>query len=110
MCVPLTRKRNESNIRNKEKTVWEDEKDFTLEVLVNLQNDRVYGERKKSDIFSSTDKMSKKVMVSVAISWYGVNKGFFGNKNGIKVNKENYCRHLRMELFPAIEKVFKRDD
>ena len=77
MCVPLTRKRNESNIRNKEKTVWEDEKDFTLEVLVNLQNDRVYGERNKSDIFSSTDKMFKKVMVSVAISWYGVNKGFF---------------------------------
>ena len=55
--------------------------------------------------------VAKKVMVSVAISWYGVNKGgFFGNNNGIKVIKENYCRHLRMELFPAIEKVFKRDD
>ena len=35
---------------------------------------------------------------------------FFVNNNGIKVNKENYCRHLRKELFPAIEKVVKRDD
>ena len=26
-----------------EKTVWQDEKDFTLNVPVNLQNDRVYG-------------------------------------------------------------------
>ena len=49
-------------------------------------------------------------MVSAAILWYGVTKPFFVNKNGIKVNKENYCRHLRKELFPAIEKVVKLDD
>ena len=28
----------------------------------------------------------------------------------MKVNKENYCRHLRKELLPAIGKVVKRDD
>ena len=54
--------------------------------------------------------MSSKVMVSAATSWYGVIEHFFVNNNGIKVNKENYCRHLRKELFPAIEKVSKRHD
>ena len=54
--------------------------------------------------------MSKKVMVSAATSWYGLTKPFFVNNNDIKVNKENYCRHLRKELCPAIEKVVKRDD
>ena len=98
-----------------EKTVWQDEKDFILEVPVNLQNDRVYGKEKKSDIpdknlHSSTNKISKKVMLSVAISWYGLTKPFFVNSNGIKVNAENYCGHLRKELFPTIEKVVKCDD
>ena len=37
------------------------------------------------------------------------NQTFFVNNNGIKVNEENYCRHLRKELFPAIEKVVKPD-
>ena len=46
---------------------------------VNLQNDRVYGKGKKPDIpdenlLSSTNKMSKKVMLSAAISWYGKTK------------------------------------
>ena len=96
-------------------TVWQDEKDFTLEIPVNLQDDRVYGKGKKSDIpnenlLSSTNKMSKNVMVSAAISWYGVTNLFFVNNNVIKVNKENYCRHLPKELFPAIEKVVKCDD
>ena len=55
--------------------------------------------KKKSDIpdknlFSST----KKVRISAAISCYGVTKLFFVNNNGIKVNKENYCRHLRYFL------------
>ena len=107
--------RFESNIHMIAKTVWQDEKDFTLEVPVNLQNDCVYGKGKKSDIpgeylFSLTNKMSKKVTVSAAISWYGVTKSLFVNNNFIKVNKENYCRHLRKELFPAIRKVVKRDD
>ena len=48
--------------------------------------------------------MYKNVMVSTAISsWYCVTKPFLVNNNGIKVN-------LRKELFPAIEKVVKRDN
>ena len=65
-----------------EKTVWPDEKDFTLDVPINLQNDRVYGKGKTSDVpdenlFASTKKMSRKVMVSAAIVWYGATKPFF---------------------------------
>ena len=109
------RERSESNIRMMGKTVLQDERYFTLEVPVNLQNDRLYDKGKKSNIpdehlLSSTNKMSKQVMLSAAISWYGVTKIFFVNNNGIKVNKESYYRHLRKELFPAIEKVIKRDD
>ena len=75
------RERFESNIRMIEKTVWQDEKDFTLEVSLNLQNDCVYGKGKKSDIpdenlLSSTNKISKTVRVSAAISLYGVTKPF----------------------------------
>ena len=53
-------------------TAWQDKKDFTLEVPVNLKNDRVHGKGKKSDnldenFLSSTNKISKKVMVSAAV-------------------------------------------
>ena len=37
----------ECNNRMIEKTVWQDEKYFTLDIPVNLQNDREYGKRKK---------------------------------------------------------------
>ena len=49
-------------------------------------------------------------MVSAAISWYGATKPFFVNENGIKVNKENYCKHLEKQLFPAIKKLVKVDE
>ena len=32
------------------------------------------------------------------------------NENGIKVNNENYCKHSKKQLFPAIKKLVKRDD
>ena len=35
---------------------------------------------------------------------------FFVKENGIKENKENYCKHLKKHLFPAIKKLVKRDD
>ena len=55
--------------------------------------------------------MSRKVTVSAAISWYGATKPFFFvNENGIKVNKDNYSKRLKKQLFPAIKKLFKRAD
>ena len=61
----LLGERFESNIHMIQKSVEQDEKNFTLEVPVSLQNDRVYGKGKKSDIpneslFSFTNKMCKK--------------------------------------------------
>ena len=54
-----------------EKTVSQDEKDFTLDIPFNLQNDRVYRKGKKShvpdqNLFASTNKMSRKFLVSLA--------------------------------------------
>lgn len=74
----------------------QNEKDFILEILVNLQNDRVSGKGIKTNIpdenlLSSKNEIFKKVMVSALISWYGLMKPFFISKTGIKVNKENYC-------------------
>ena len=60
-AIALT-ERFERNTGVIQKTVWQDEKDFTLDVLVNLQNNRVYRKGKKSDVpneklFASTNKM-----------------------------------------------------
>ena len=64
----------ERNTRMSEKRIWQDENDFTHGVPVNLQNDRVYGKGKKYDVpdenlFASTNKVSRKVMVPAGISW-----------------------------------------
>ena len=81
-CAIELAEKSERNTRMFENTVWQDEKDFTLDVPVNLKDDRVYGKEKKSDVpdknlFSSTNNMSRKVMVSAAFSWYGATKPFF---------------------------------
>ena len=71
----------ESNIHMIEKTVWQDENDLMRGVPVNLWNDRVYRKREKSDILDEnllckTNKISKKVMVSAPILWYGLTNLF----------------------------------
>ena len=35
---------------------------------------------------------------------------FFVNNRGMKVNAKNYLNHLKKELFPTIEEVYKRND
>ena len=40
----------ECNTRMTEKTAWQDEKGFTLDVPVNLQNEWVHGKGKKADV------------------------------------------------------------
>lgn len=108
-------KKFEKNPRMIEKTVWQDEKDFSLHVPVNTQNDRVYYQGKKSDVPDAnlnkeTKRMSKKVMVSAGLCYHGATKPFFVNDKGLKVNAINYHKHLQNELFPAIEKVTPRKD
>ena len=68
-----------------EKTVWQNEKDFTLDISDKLRNDQVYGKGKNPDapdenLFVSTNKMSRKLIVSAAISWYDATKQFFVNE------------------------------
>ena len=48
VCAIALVEKFERNTRMIEKTVCQDEKDFTLDVPVNLQNDRIYGKGKKS--------------------------------------------------------------
>ena len=59
-------------------------------------------------MFTFMNKMSRKVMVSAGISWYGTTKPVFANENAIEVNKVNFCKHLKRQ-FPAIEKLVKPD-
>ena len=115
-CAITLAQKFEDNTCMIEKTVWQDEKDFTLDVSVNLQNDWVYGKEKnlmfqmRTCLRSRIRLWTRKVMVSAAIYWYDATKPFFVNENGIKVTKENYCKHLEKQLFPAIKKLVKHDD
>ena len=49
-------------------------------------------------------------MVSAALTWYGVSKPIFVNRKGLKVNAARYHDHLKKELFPAIKKIYPRED
>ena len=52
--------------------VFTDEKDFTLEVAKNRQNDRVYGSKKRDisadRLYRETSRFSNKLMISAGIS------------------------------------------
>ena len=105
----------EQNPRMVERAVFQDESPFTLEVPVNSQNNRVYFKGDKSDVPEENlchqgNRQSKKVMVSAGLTWHGATRPFFVNDKGIKVNAVNYRRHLKNQLFPAIEKVYKWKD
>ena len=98
-----------------EKCVFQDEKDFTLEVPINHQNSRVYGKSQKIDIsderlFHTTNRQSAKVMVSACLTWHGATKPFFVNNKNLKVNAKRYKTHLEKHLLPSIEKKLKRSD
>lgn len=103
------------NPRMIERAVFQDECDFPLQVPLNNQNNRVYFKGTKIEVpeknlFHNTDRQSIKVMVSAAFSWYGVTKPIFVNRQGLKVNAKRYHQHLKTELFPAIRKVYPRND
>jgi len=64
------------------KVIFTDEKDFTLEVPTNCQNDRVYAKGRKSDIcpnrlYHHRNRFSKKLMVRAGVSWNGKTEIFF---------------------------------
>ena len=101
--------------RKIERAVFQDESNFPLQTPINRQNNRVYFKGKKKDVpvqnlFHEGNRQTKKVMVSAALTWFGVTKPFFVNRRGLKVDGPNYVKHLDKELFPAIKKIYPRDD
>lgn len=104
-----------NNPRMIERAVFQDESDFPLQIPLNSQNDRVYHKGKKQDVpdknlYHHTNRHSVKVMVSAAFTWHGVTRPIFVNKQGLKVNAKNYRDHLKNKLFPAINKVYPRQN
>ena len=102
--------RFDRNPRLVEKFAYQDEKDFTLKVPTNIQNNRVYFKGKKDQVpdenlFHQTNKQSIKVMVSACLTWNGATKPFFVNGSGVKVNAQTYKRHLQKELLPAVQRL-----
>lgn len=97
-----------------EKCVFQDEKDFTLDIPINHQNSRVYGSNRKSDIpaenlFHPQNRQSQKIMVSACVSWKGATKPFFVNDNGLKVNGKSYKKHLSKELLPNVQHLLQHE-
>jgi transposase len=98
-----------------ERLVFQDEKDFPLQVPVNTQNNRVYHRGLKKDIppahlFAESNRQSLKLMVSAGLTWHGVTKPFFVNEEGLKVNGPRYLAHLQQDLLPAIREVYPREN
>ena len=88
------------SIHSLPRLVFQNEKDFFLQVSTNRQNNRVYFSGPKKDVqserlYSEGNKFSKKIMVSAVITWKGVNQPFFIGENGIKVNGASYLKPLR---------------
>jgi transposase len=103
-----------------EKMVFTDEKDFSLEIARNRQNDRVYGKRKRDipvkRLYHQTSRFTKKVMVSAGVSWRGKTRIHFIDTAKTKVNSESYIRLLDRglltdcrRLYPANDYIFQQD-
>ena len=95
--------------------MFQDEKDFSLQVPTNRQNNRVYFNGPKKDVqpehlYSEGNKFSKKIMVSAMITWKGVSQPFFIGGKGIKVNGTSYMKHLRDVLIRPVEAMYPNKD
>ena len=104
-----------NNPRMIEPGVFQDESNFPLQIPTNRQNNRVYFRGKKADVpienlCHESNSQCIKVMVSAALTWHGVTKPFFVNAKGVKVDGPTYLQHLKKKLFPAIRKIYPRED
>ena len=64
------------------RAVFQVESDFLLQIATNSQNDRFYFKGQKKDVpdknlSHQTNRQSIKVMVSAALTWFGVTKPLF---------------------------------
>ena len=100
--------------RSVEKWVWQDKKDFTLDVPLNSQNSRVYEFENKDNIqdnrlFHHTNRQSRKVMISACAKWKGATKRLFLNDKDLKVNSKTYKKHLEKELLPETNGIMNNN-
>ena len=84
----LLRNYSDEDVKN---MCFQDEKDFTLQVPKNTQNNRIYIKGKKADVsakrlYHGRNKFSKKIMVSSVVCYEGVLQPFFMNPEKTKVN------------------------
>ena len=127
--IPVSRK--DTNVRSKRKVrcrklldrfskesikkiIFTDEKDFSLEIPINRQNDVVYGGSRKRNIsperlYHETSRFSKKIMVSAGVCFNGKTKIHFLNMKE-KVNTETYVALLKNFLIPDFEDLFPNKD
>ena len=97
------------------KIAFQDEKDFTIEVPSNRQNNRIYIRGKKAEVHQSrlyhqANRQSVKLMVSCCLSYKGVTKPFFLDPRRAKVTGVYYTKHLERDLLPECVKLYPDDD
>ena len=95
--------------------VWQDKKDWTIQVPINSQNNRCFIRGKKAEtnparLYHPRNKFSKKLMTSCVVSWNGVSMPFFVNPAKTKINARFYTDHLENELIPAINEMYPHGD
>ena len=95
--------------------MFQDERDFSLQVPTNCQNNQVYFNGPKKyvqlgHLYSKGNKFSKKALVSAVITWKGVSQPFLIGGNGIKLNGVSYLKHLRNDVIPAVEAMYLNKD
>ena len=94
--------------------IFTDEKDFTLEVARNRQNDRVYGKQKRdiapSRLYHETSRFTKKIMVSAGVSWKGKTRIHFIDTERTEVNSESYKNLLEIGLLPDCRRLYPNGD
>ena len=95
--------------------LWQDEKDFTIQVPSNRQNNRIFIRGRKSDVnpirlYHPANKFTEKLMVSCLISWNGISKPFFVDPAKMKVDGKYFTKHLKKDLVPALHKLYPNGD
>ena len=104
----LAKRFSEHSLR---RLVFQDEKDFPLQIPTNRQNNSVSFSGSKNDInpnrlFHEGNKFSKKVIISSVANWNGVSKPFFVGGSNLRSNSRSYLEHLRNDLIPTMKKFY----
>ena len=97
-----------------ERMNFTDEKDFTIEIARNRQNDVLYGHKKKEipvgGLYHETTRFSKKVVVSAGVSMRGKTRIQFIDTSKTNVNSECYTKLLDGNLLPDCRTLYPVND